>query len=123
MTGEQIAARIDLEVRARRLPQGAAGETPPETATETPNVRPGSNHKNLSGTAVGFSQGRELTPEGELKNEASAHAYSVPDELTADGWTGTLYPSLRCDYCGEGVWGNGAAALDAAKESHRKSCP
>lgn len=41
----------------RRLPQGAAGETPPETATDT-------------------SQGREVTPEGEPKNEAPTRAYS-----------------------------------------------
>lgn len=42
----------------RRLLQGAAGETPPETATDT-------------------SQGREATPEGELKNEAPTRAYSA----------------------------------------------
>jgi tRNA-splicing ligase RtcB len=40
-----------------RLLQGAAGETPPEMATD-------------------ISQGREVTLEGELKNEASVHAYS-----------------------------------------------
>lgn len=55
-----------------RLPQGAAGETPPETATD------GAAHhcSPLGSVAREYSQGRESTSEGEPKNEASVHAYS-----------------------------------------------
>lgn len=51
-----------MDLRWWRLTQVAAGENPCGAAERCP---------------TDISQGREMTPEGELKNEAPARAYST----------------------------------------------